>query len=249
MSLGYLKNSQKKVNEKDALGDESQTVLSIQDPSKYTPEDKDWPIVQTEKYTYLDKETGLLHEHVTIWRESPPGYIPSSEQLSSCPKIVISAVTKSNSTPDACTSVGYVSRNDVDTITFSGTSVSHYITHYAEKFCEGGCSNRVLYRPHQVSRSWTRTSTNWTVQNATMQWGCDAACIKCDGSNWSWVYSWGPVTVSWSNNTQSYVYISTNNSLPAVQGLFDQVVKAVSRSDAYYSGSKKGSTYVNAGYP
>ena len=102
---------------------------------------------------------------------------------------------------------------------------------------------------YKVSRSWTRTSVNWTVKNATMQWGCDTACIKCDSSGWSWMYPWGPVTVSWYNNTQSMVYTSTNNSLPAVEGLIDDMLKAVSRSDVYYSGSKKGSTYVNAAYP
>ncbi|HNB52705.1 MAG TPA: hypothetical protein PK530_12215 [Anaerolineales bacterium] len=45
---------------------DSQTTLSVQTPVEYIREDKDWTIVDSERYTYIDAETGLFHEHVTI---------------------------------------------------------------------------------------------------------------------------------------------------------------------------------------
>ena len=235
------------INQSEVSGDHPQVTLTVHEAEGYLHEDENWPIVRQEKYTYIDEETSARHVHETIWRESPLGY--SAPQESPCPQDGVSAVAKQIAASAACVYVGNVSRTDVDTITFSGGSVTHRIKLYAQKYCDGGCENKQLYKAYQVDTWWTRTSTSSSVQNATLQWGCDAACIKCDGSNWSAVHSWGPTTIAWSSSYASYVYTFTNSSWPAVTGLLDQVLKGISRSDVYHGGSKKGSTFVKAGFP
>ena len=65
LALAYQQDepilSKEFVDKEGLLGDESTTISIIRDPSEYIPEDKDWPIIQTERYAYVDKETGLLH--------------------------------------------------------------------------------------------------------------------------------------------------------------------------------------------
>ncbi len=228
------------VNVGVAFADESsEDALTILSANEYDEVDAEWLITDSITYDYVD-EQGTLHHRETIWREPPAGYILPQEFSSPCEE----------ETAAGCTYIGAISVSDADSISTNGKTVTAYVKNYADKYCEGGCSNRVLYKMTQVDLSWSRTSTNWTVKNAALQWGCSGACTECDNDVFNYVYPWNTSTIGWTNNTQSLVYIfKTQTLFPALQPLFDDAARAISTSKPYYSGISKGTLTAVAGYP
>lgn len=194
-------------------------VLSV--PPKF--DDADWPIVKVEKWKYRDPETGQIHLRQRIFRESP---VPT-HSTGPCDRTDSSNVTIAAT----CTYRGAVSQTDQDT---SG-GVTANMKHYADKYCtESECYTR-YYRMTKVELWWTRSSSSQSVWNATLLWGCNWTCFKCeDGSGFSYVYQDGPFTPTWNGNT-SYLYRYTA-TWPILKGVGDVTVVPGARSDSSSSG-------------
>jgi hypothetical protein len=130
----------------------------------------------------------------------------------------------------------------------SGYYIQMRYKSYATKWCPSsvGCGYfTTFYDMYRTEASWERSSTRWTVKQATYQWGCPTTrCNKCIGQYMNGLTSGTYVsTVAWYNTTLSYIYSLTNYGLfPAMTMSIDNGTGTTypvdtAMSNAYYDGA------------
>jgi hypothetical protein len=199
-----------------------EVVMSVSDI------DKDWPITKIEEVEWVDETSGDIRTTTLIFRESPPSF----EFIS----------------PEACGEIGFMActQNGMTTVeayTPLG-SVRAYSKHTMYIYCNGGdCNYR---KPHQLEVWWTRTNSNWRVQNAVVNWGC-TDCLVCPSGSTNYIYTNGPFTPTWFGNTTSVTVYSQGNF--SIQFPWDGTTdRASSDSDVYDGWLYKGHVHVNPGF-
>lgn len=177
-------------------------------------EDADWPIVYSETVEKIDTETGEKYIEKTIIRRQKHSSNASFNEK--CPQ---------NLTGSSSCGPGWPTTVERER---TSNNITAHIKHYAIYYCvTGSCT---VFDPYKVERWWTRTTTSYTVQNATLSWGC-SACAKCPTGDWSYVYNSSPITPGW-NNLNSYVYTTSISWFEPMEELaYGGYVNAISSSN------------------
>jgi len=189
-------------------------------------EDKDWPITRIETVRYKNPATGIIEVLITTVREAPPGFGSVPKYLP-CP-----LVAQSDVAPLVNNCSSYQGAVSVSSQGIAG-GVTLNVKHYGNKFCPDSVCSPTLYQPYRLEVWWTRTSSSWTVQNAITDWGC-IACLRCDITNFAYVWHSSSFTPIWSGNTSStYVYTTGGGTVwPALQW-YDSAARVVGGNRGY----------------
>lgn len=209
------------------------TVATITEPSN---EDKDWPIVHVERSEYIDQETGVTYESVSIVRlETIP--TRNTENQSLC----------QNMSTMACTKSGGSTIYSYSFIIYNGSSITSHLKSWFDYICTNN-SNCIYRKPTKMEAWWTRTNTNWSAKNAFAGWGC-YACSICEGGTWQSVWLENPKYIpAWQNSTMSFVYVYTSTSYPGLYPANGNEDRASMNSEAYYGTTQKGNFNLNPGF-
>lgn len=208
-------------------------------------EDADWPIIQVERHEKRDPITGEMHVNTIIIRESPPTYSPSIERLLGCNEDSDDQVQSHFNTDTAVlSSCTWVSAQSIENNDVIGSITSH-AKHFADRYCQSG--DCIYYKPYKFQAWWTRTNSNWSASNATVNWGC-GACVDCAGGTTAPVYTDGPYTPTWQNSSQSHYYVYTSSTFPVMHDTFYAKVNGIVDSDAYENSTYKGQMKVQTAF-
>lgn len=204
--------------------------VNVEIVDKPSDKDKDWPIIKTERNSWVDKDSDQTVTHILVVRESPADYqFEESEEV--CEDYLLTSCVKQGE------------RTFTDSTTVG--SITSHIKHWTDKICNGIDCN--YNKPTKLEVWWIRSDTSWHASDAQVAWGCHG-CVKCVGGDYEVVWYGDVFTPSWQSSTTSYTTRYTSSSYPALLPWDSTTDRASVDSDAYKGWQYWGHMFANAGF-